>query len=152
MLGAKKTPNESNQKQKPNYQERGDPWVSNQQVRSLRRSEKMSCLVREGTKNSRTGRLVDGPPFIQSCVPVSVKLVDEDERRRRKRRRRSNENGETRVWTIAHSARGNRQLTSECQDCHMQLWRSRKSPRSRAREEDRKSSSSRSTSSRLAAE
>ena len=35
---------------------------------------------REGTKNStRTGRPVDGPKSIPSCVPVSVELVDEDE-------------------------------------------------------------------------
>ena len=34
---------------------------------------------RGGTKNSRTGRPVDGPPSIQSCVPVSVELVDKDE-------------------------------------------------------------------------
>ena len=34
---------------------------------------------REGTKNSRTVRPVDGPPSIQSCVPVSVELVDKDE-------------------------------------------------------------------------
>ena len=37
LLEAAKTPNESNQNKKPNYQERGDPWVSNHQVRSLRR-------------------------------------------------------------------------------------------------------------------
>ena len=29
---------------------------------------------RESTKNSRTGRLVDGPPSSQSCVPVCVEL------------------------------------------------------------------------------
>ena len=34
---------------------------------------------REGTKNSRMVRPVEGPPSIQSCVPVSVELVDEDE-------------------------------------------------------------------------
>ena len=33
----------------------------------------------EGTKNSRTVRLVDGPPSSPSCVPVSVELVDKDE-------------------------------------------------------------------------
>ena len=33
----------------------------------------------EGTENSRTGRLVYGPTSIQSCVPVSVELVDKDE-------------------------------------------------------------------------
>ena len=34
---------------------------------------------REGTKNSRTVRHVDGPPSSQSCVPVFVELVDKDE-------------------------------------------------------------------------
>ena len=35
---------------------------------------------REGTKNStRTGRLVDGPKSIQSCVPESVELIDKYE-------------------------------------------------------------------------
>ena len=29
--------------------------------------------------NSRTGRLVNGPPFSQSCVPMSVERVDKDE-------------------------------------------------------------------------
>ena len=33
---------------------------------------------RDDTKNSRTGRLVDGPPSNQSCVPVSVEFVDKD--------------------------------------------------------------------------
>ena len=39
----------------------------------------MSCLVAKAPKNSRTRRLVNGPPFSQSCVPVSVGLVDKDE-------------------------------------------------------------------------
>ena len=34
---------------------------------------------REGTKNSRTRRPADEPPSSQSCVPVSVELVDKDE-------------------------------------------------------------------------
>ena len=38
--------------------------------------EKDVLFGREGTKNSRTVRLVDGPKSIQSCVPVSVQLVD----------------------------------------------------------------------------
>ena len=32
-----------------------------------------------GSTNSRMGRPVNGPPFSQSCVPVSVKRVDKDE-------------------------------------------------------------------------
>ena len=53
--------------------------MSNHQVRSLRRLEKIVLIGREGTKNSRTVRPVDGPPSSQSCVPVSVELVDKDE-------------------------------------------------------------------------
>ena len=34
---------------------------------------------REGTQNSRTGRLVDGPPSSQICVPMSVERIDNDE-------------------------------------------------------------------------
>ena len=34
---------------------------------------------REGTKNSKTERPVDGPPSSQTCVPVSVELADKDE-------------------------------------------------------------------------
>ena len=33
---------------------------------------------RDDTKNSRTERFVNGPPSNQSCVPVSVELVDKD--------------------------------------------------------------------------
>ena len=47
-LDAAKTPKESNQKQKPNYQEREDPWVDKNPPR---RSRKMSCLV---TRTSST--------------------------------------------------------------------------------------------------
>ena len=83
LLEAAKTPNESNQNQKPNYQERRDPWVSNQQVRSLMRSEKMSLFGREGTKNSRTVRPVDGQPSSQSCGASAelVENVDADQTR-----------------------------------------------------------------------
>ena len=57
--------------------------------------EKDVLFGHEGAKNSRKVRPVDGPPSSQSCVPVSVELVDKRRRRRRKRRRRSNKNGET---------------------------------------------------------
>ena len=40
--------------------------------------EKDVLFGREGTKNSRTGRPVDGPPSSQSCVPVSVARSDKD--------------------------------------------------------------------------
>ena len=72
---------------------------------------------REGTKNSRTVRLVDGSPSSQSCVPVSVELVDKDED--------ADENvdaGQTRtVRPVSGQPTGLFTLTSECQDCHMQL-------------------------------
>ena len=43
-------------------------------------NEKDVLFGREGTKNStRTRRPVDGPTSIQSCVPVSVELVDKYE-------------------------------------------------------------------------
>ena len=114
--------------------------------------EKHVLVGREGTKNStRTVRLVDGPKSIQSCVPVSVELVDKLRRQRRKRRRRSNKNSEIRGWTTVHPARGNRHRLQSARIVTCSCERSRKFPRSRAREEDRKSSSSRSTSSRFAA-
>ena len=58
--------------------------MSNHQTHSqllftTRRLEKIVLIGREGTKNSRTVRPVDGPPSSQSCVPVSVELVDKDE-------------------------------------------------------------------------
>ena len=68
-----------------------------------------------------------------------------------RQRRRSNKNGETRRWTIVHPARGNRHWLQSTKIVTCSCERSRKFPRSRARQEDRKSSSSRSTSSRLAA-
>ena len=77
LLEAAKTPNESNPNQKPNYQARRDPWVSN---RSPRKSKEDILFGREGTKNStRMVRPVDGPKSIQSCVPVCVELVDKHE-------------------------------------------------------------------------
>ena len=61
-------------------------------------------------------------------------------RRRRKRRRRSNKNGETRERTIVvHSARGNRHWLQSARIVTCSCQRSRKLPRSRAREKDRKS-------------
>ena len=63
---------------------------------------------REGTEHStRTGRPVDGPKSIQSCVPMLVELVNKYEE--------TDENGdadqtrtERPVWTTVHPARGNR--------------------------------------------
>ena len=59
---------------------------------------------------------------VSSCVPVSVERFDRD-RRRRKRRRRSCLNGPMKVNNpsiCSHSAKI-QTLTSEYQDCHMQL-------------------------------
>ena len=44
-----------------------------------KRAQRTDETGRESTKNSRTVRLVHGPPSSQSCVPVSVELVDKDE-------------------------------------------------------------------------
>ena len=51
--------------------------MSNHLVCLLMRSEKMSCLVAKA--QTRTERPVNGPPFSQSCVPVSVERVVKDE-------------------------------------------------------------------------
>ena len=54
--------------------------VSEQQPGSFTQEIGKDVLFgREGTKNSRTVRPVDGPPSNQCCVPVSVELVDKDE-------------------------------------------------------------------------
>ena len=56
---------------------------------------------REGTKHStRTGRPVDGSKSIQSCVSVSVELVDKDED--------ADQTRTTRGWTTVHPGGGNR--------------------------------------------
>ena len=102
----------------------------------------------------RTGGPVNASSFSQSCVPVSVEHVDKDKRRRRKRRRRSNKNWETCKWRtnrFVHTAQGNRHLLQSVWIATCSCETSRELPRSGAREEDRESSSSRSTSSRLAA-
>ena len=82
--------------------------------------EKDVLFGREGTKNStRTVRLVDGRKSIQSCVPLSVELVD----------KKKLEEIDIDGFQCA------RIVTCSCE-------RSRKFPRSRARQVDRKSSSS----------
>ena len=73
-----RTPNKSNQNQKPKYQERRDLIVCNHLVCSLREIGKDVLFGCEST-NSRTGRPVNGPPFSQSCVPVCVERVDKDQ-------------------------------------------------------------------------
>ena len=78
-MEAAKTPNESNQNQKTQLSRTERP-VGEQPAGSFTQEiEKDVLFGREGTKNSRTERPVDGPKSIQSCVPVSVELVDKDE-------------------------------------------------------------------------
>ena len=77
LLEVVETPNKPNQKPKIQLLEQEYPWVSD---RSPRRSKKDVLFGRESTKYStRTVRPVDGPKSIQSCVPVSVELVDKYE-------------------------------------------------------------------------
>ena len=125
LLEVVKTPNESNQNQKHNYQKRERP-VSEQPPGSLTKEIGKDILFGCESTNSRTVRPVNASFFSQSCVLMSVERVDKRQRRRRKRnRRRSNKNGETCKWTtnrFVHSARGNRHWLQECLDRHMQLW------------------------------
>ena len=53
LLEVVKTPNKSKQNQKPNYQARGDLFVTNHLVCLLRRSEKMSCLAAKAQTQER---------------------------------------------------------------------------------------------------
>ena len=117
--------------------------------------EKDVLFSREGTKNSRTLRLVDGPTSIQSCVPVSVELVDKYEDKA------ENVNADqTRTRRLVSGQPTGLFSHREETDIDFRVpglsravvKEAEKFPRSRAREKDRKSPSSRSTSSRLAAE
>ena len=135
----------SNQHQKSSYQERENLWVSNHLVCLLRRSEKMSCLAAKAQSQER-GDLWMDHHSARVCVPVSVERVDKRQRRTREHRCRSNKNGETSEWTtnrFVHSARGNRHWLQSARIVTCSCERSRKFPRSRARQKDRKSSSSR---------
>ena len=95
---------------------------------------------------------MDGPTSIQSCVPVSVELVVKDED--------ADENVDADQTRTERPVSGQSFTQLEEIDIdfrvpglsHAVVKKSRKFPRSRAREENRKSSSSRRTSSRLAAE
>ena len=53
--------------------------MSNHQVRSLKRLEKMSCFVARAPKTQERGDLWMDQPSSKSCAPVSVELVDKDE-------------------------------------------------------------------------
>ena len=113
--------------------------------------EKDVLFGREGTRNStRTERPVDGPPSSQSCVPVSVELVDKYEDK--------DEDVDADQTRTERPVGGQSFTKLEEIDIDFRVpglficssERSRNFPRSRARQEDRKSSSSRSTSSRFA--
>ena len=129
--------------------------VSEQPAGSFTQEIRKDALLGRESTNSRTVRPVE-KQTIQPELCASVCWTRRQKRRRRrKRRRRSNKNGETREWTttrFVHSARGNRNWLQSVWIATCSCEKSRKLPRSRTREEDRKSSSPRSTSSRLAAE
>ena len=75
-LEAAKTPNESNQNQKPNYQER---WDSRGSSNPLRRSEKMSCLVAKAPKTQERGDLWMNHHPARVVCQCLLNLVDKDE-------------------------------------------------------------------------
>ena len=52
--------------------------VSEQPLGLLTQKIGKDVLFGRESTNSRTGRLVNGPPFSQSCVPVSVERADKD--------------------------------------------------------------------------
>ena len=132
LLEAARTPNESNQNQNPNYQERRDLSVSN---RSPRRLKKKSCLVAKVPKNSTRTERTRGWTKIhpELCVNACTSC-------RQRRRCRSNKNGGD-PW-VDNSPPSSRKLSidwlhsTRIVTCSCE--RSRKFPRLRAREENRK--------------
>ena len=102
VAGSSKDSQRVQPKSKTQLSRTGRPLMSKQPSGSFTQEIFKDVLFgRESTKNLRTGRLVDGPPSIQSCVPVSVELVDKDED--------ADENVDAdREWTIVYSARRNR--------------------------------------------
>ena len=137
-LEAAKTPNESNQNQKPNYQERWDPWVDKNPPR---RSRKMSCLV---TRTSSTRQDREEPWVDRNLSKIACRCLQ--------KLKKTIKNGETRRWTRVHQNGGARHWFQSARTVTLRCEGSRTFPSSTARQKDRKSSSSRSTSSRLAAE
>ena len=101
--------------------------------------------------NSRTVRPVNGPPFSQSCVPVSVEGVDKD--------KDADENEDADQTRTVRPVSGQQTcLFTQLEEIDIDFRVSglpqavvKQAENFRVREEDRKSSSSRSTSSRLAA-
>ena len=75
-----KTPNTPNLNPKTNYQARVAVRPASEQPPGLLTQEiRKDVLFGCESTNARTGRPVNGPSFSQSCVPVSVELVDKDE-------------------------------------------------------------------------
>ena len=125
-LEAAKVLNESNQDAKPNYQVRRDPCVEEERKSRNVPSLITTLLVMRNTMKS------------QITSTGSSILVNQ-----------TNRYGETR---IGESNRGARDCFQSTRTVTCNCKRSRTSPSSRACEKDRKSSSSRSTSCRLAAD
>ena len=67
VAGSSKDSQRIQPKSKTNYQERWEPWVSNHLVRSLRRSEKMSCLVAKAQTQERGDLWMDHHPARVVC-------------------------------------------------------------------------------------
>ena len=88
---------------------------------STKEIEKDVLVGREGTKHStRTVRPVDGPKSIQSCVSMPVELVDKYEDKDEDVDADQIITGDPWVDNSSPSSR-KYTLTSEYQDCHMQL-------------------------------
>ena len=95
-------------------------------------SNHLVCLLRRSkvwfgceSRNSRTERPVNGPPYSQSCVPVSVERVERQRRRRKHRRRIKQERRD--LWVdhhprCVHLARGNRHWLQSVWIATLQLW------------------------------
>ena len=124
--------------------------VSEQPSGLLTQEIRKDVLFGRESTNSRTVRPVDGAPSCQSCMPVSVGRVDKDED--------ADENVDAEQTRTGRTVSGQPTVSfTQFEEIDIDFRVSGlphavvKLPRSRAREEDRKSSSPRSTSSRLAA-
>ena len=101
-LEAARTPNESNQNPKPNYQDTGRPVGGQESTKEI---EKGTLFYHEDVKHStRTRRPVSGLESTQSCVLMPAKIEEEDQTR----------TGDPLRWRSST-------LSSECLDCHMQF-------------------------------
>ena len=110
LLEVVKTPNKPNQDRNSMIQNGGDLCVSEQPSGLLTQEIGKDVLFGCESTNSRTGRHVNGPPFSQNCVPVSVERVDKDEDADKNVVADQTRTGRP-EWTtnrFVHSARGNR--------------------------------------------